>query len=133
MKIVDRINQMRHVRESKEQACRVECSLMRPMKENLGEIPSLYDSFRSVANPECKDNTKIFILLVYFMYNPVSLIDKGIRSKGLRREIARVLGLSNSAVTIYFGDAKSLLLNHKGFRDEAQRVFEAMASMCQAG
>ena len=96
------------------------------MKEDLGEIMHIYEAFKSVANPKCKDNTKIFVLLVFFMYSPVSFLNKRICRGGVRREIAKVLGLSNSAVTIYFGDAKSLLLNHKGFREEAQRLFELL-------
>ena len=57
------------------------------------------------------------------MYNPVSLLNKRICRGGVRREIGKVLGLSNSAITKHFVDAKSLMFNHKGFRDEAERIY----------
>ena len=126
MNITEKIRQIKCLREQKNVAIKMEYNGTRPMKEDLGEITHIYEAFKRVANPKCKDNTKIFVLLVFFMYSPVSFLNKRICRGGVRREIAKVLGLSNSAVTIYFGDAKSLLLNHKGFRDEAQRLFELL-------
>ena len=127
MNITEKIKQIKHLREQKNIAIKAEYNNTRPMKEDLGEIASIFDKFKSVCNPKCKDNTKIFVLLVFFMYSPVSFLNKRICRGGVRREIAKVLGLSNSAVTIYFGDAKYLLLNHKGFREEAQRIFEQLS------
>lgn len=126
MKITDEINRMRAVRERKVHACRAESSIMVPAKVDLGEIAPLYDLFKCNANPEYKDNTKIFILLVYFMYSPVSLLEKGIRSKGVRRELARILGMSQNQVTMYFCEAKSLLFTHGGFRKETERLFDIL-------
>ena len=126
MNITEKIRQIKRLREQKNAAIKMEFNGTRPMKEDLGEITHIHEAFKRVANPKCRDNTKIFVLLVFFMYSPVSFLNKRICRGGVRREIAKVLGLSNSAVTIYFGDAKSLLLNHKGFREEAQRLFELL-------
>ena len=126
MSITEKIRQIRQLREQKNQLIRLEYENTRPLKEDLGEIAHIYDVFMQVADPKYKDNTKIFVLLVFFMYSPVSLLNKRIRRGGVRREIGKVLGVSNSVVTMYFGDAMSLLFNHKGFRDEAERVYKAL-------
>lgn len=123
MNITEKIKQIKQLREQKNLAIRAEYNSTRPTKEDLGEIAHIYDAFKQISNPRCKDNTKIFVLLIFFMYSPVSLLNKRICRSGVRREIGKVLGLSNSAITKHFVDAKSLMLNHKGFRDEAERIY----------
>lgn len=117
------------LREQKNLAIMAEYSNTRPMKDDLGEIKAIYGKFLEVANPMCRDNTKIFVLIIFFMYSPVSLVNKRICRGGVRREIGRVLGLSNSAVTKYFADAKSLLFNHKGFRNEAEGAYQRLCEV----
>lgn len=123
MNITEKIKQIKQLREQKNLAIRAEYNSTRPTKEDLGEITHIYEAFKQIANPRCKDNTKIFVLLIFFMYSPVSLLNNRICRSGVRREIGKVLGLSNSAITKHFVDAKSLMLNHKGFRDEAERIY----------
>lgn len=123
MNITEKIKQIKQLREQKNLAIRAEYNSTRPTKEDLGEIAHIYEAFKQIANPRCKDNTKIFVLLIFFMYSPVSLLNKRIYRGGVRREIGKVLGLSNSAITKHFVDAKSLMLNYKGFRDEAERIY----------
>lgn len=128
MNITEKIKQIKQLRAQKNHFIRLEYENTRPIKENLGEIAHIYESFSKIANPKCKDNTKIFVLLVFFMYSPASLLNKRICRGGVRREIGKVLGLSNSAITKHFVDAKSLLLNHKGFREETERVYDALSA-----
>lgn len=123
MNITEKIKQIKQLREQKNLAIRAEYNCTRPTKEDLGEIAHIYEAFKQIANPRCKDNTKIFVLLIFFMYSPVSLLNNRICRGGVRREIGKVLGLSNSAITKHFVDAKSLMFNHKGFRDEAERIY----------
>lgn len=118
--------QIRQLREQRNLAIRAEYTSTRPLKNDLGEIVDIYAKFQSVADPACKDNVKIFVLLIFFMYSPVSLVNKRICRGGVRREIGKVLGLSNSAVTKHFADAKSLMVNHRGFREDAERVYAAL-------
>lgn len=128
MSITEKIRQIRQLREQKNQLIRLEYENTRPLKEDLGEIAHIYDVFMQVADPKYKDNTKIFVLLVFFLYSPVSLLNKRIRRGGVRREIGKVLGMSNSAVTMHFADARSLMFNHKGFREEAERVYGILSA-----
>ena len=126
MNITEKIKQIKQLREQKNLAIRAEYNSTRPTKEDLGEITHIYEAFKKVANPRCKDNTKIFVFIIFFMYSPVSLFNKRICGGGVRREIGKVLGLSNSAITKHFVDAKSLMINHKGFRDEAERIYSQL-------
>lgn len=126
MNIVEKIRQIEYLREQKDCIVRAEYDSTRPIKEDLGEIAHIYEKFKQVSDPRYKENMRVFVLLVFFMYSPVSFLNKRVCRGGVRREIAKVLGLTNSSVTMYFGDAKFLLLNHKGFRKEAQRVFELL-------
>lgn len=107
--------------------CRLrEAAYTKPLKSDIEEIPSLYALFQDVCNPVCKDNVKIFVLLVFFIYDPVSLLSKRMLRGKVRKKLGDVLGISGSAVTRHFADAKSLFNHHKGFRDEAERMFSAL-------
>ena len=107
--------------------CRLrEAAYTKPLKSDIEEIPSLYARFQDVCNPVCKDNVKIFVLLVFFIYDPVSLLSKRMLRGKVRKKLGGVLGISGSAVTRHFADAKSLFNHHKGFRDEAERMFSAL-------
>ena len=107
--------------------CRLrEAVYTKPLKSDIEEIPSLYARFQDVCDPVCKDNVKIFVLLVFFIYDPVSLLSKRILRGKVRKRLGEVLGISGSAVTRHFADAKSLFNHHKGFRNEAERIFSAL-------
>ena len=96
-------------------------------REKVKDMDELHRRFVSVCNPDYKDNRKIFVLLAFFFYDPKLLYGHRRVPKGkIRKEIGRVLGISGSSVTRYFADAKSLLKNHKGFREEIERVFAAL-------
>lgn len=99
---------------------------VKPLKTDVGEIPSLYARFQAVCAPANKDNVKIFVLLVFFVYVPASLVGKRLPRGRVRKELGKVLGVSGTAVSRHFGDARSLFLHHKGFREEAERIFSAM-------
>ena len=86
----------------------------------------LYARFQAVSDPACKDNVKIFVLLIFFVYDPVSLVSKRMLRGKVRKELGEVLGISGSAVTRHFADAKSLFNHHKGFKEEAERIFSAL-------
>lgn len=107
--------------------CRLrEAAYTKPLKSDIEEIPNLYARFQDVCDPVCKDNVKIFVLLVFFIYDPVSLLSKRMLRGKVRKKLGDVLGISGSAVTRHFADAKSLFNHHKGFRDEAERIFSAL-------
>ena len=99
---------------------------MIPIKSDLSEIPLIYERFKEVCNPEYKDNKCLFVAIVVFLYCPVSFVDNHITRKGVRKGIAKVFGLSNCSVSVYFGNAKSLIFTHYGFRKEAERVYSLL-------
>lgn len=91
------------------------------------DMNELHQRFMSVMDPEYRDNKKIFVLLAFYFYDPKLLYGHRRVPKGkIRKEIGRVLGISGSSVTRHFADAKSLFKNHKGFREETERVFAAL-------
>lgn len=107
--------------------CRLrEAAYTKPLKSDIGEIPNLYARFQDASDPDCKDNVKIFVLLVFFIYDPASLVSKRMLRGKVRKKLGEVLGISGSAITRHFADAKSLFNHHKGFRDETERVFSAL-------
>lgn len=103
-----------------------EIAYTKPLKSDIEEIPGLYARFQAVSDPACKDNVKIFVLLIFFVYDPVSLVSKRMLRGKVRKELGEVLGISGSAVTRHFADAKSLFNHHKGFKEEAERIFSAL-------
>lgn len=98
----------------------------RPIKNDLAEIPQIYEKFKVVCNPKCRDNTGIFIVIAVYLYSPVSFANSYISRNGVRNGIAEVLGLSKQSVTNYFNNARSLILCHRGFRAEVERVYKLM-------
>ncbi|MBR4533906.1 MAG: hypothetical protein IKO85_05115 [Bacteroidaceae bacterium] len=127
MSIKENINQIRALHAKKNILARQEREALRPMKTDCAEIASICQRFKEVANPKYKDNSRIFVFIVIYMYSPSSIISGAIRRNGVRNEIAKVLGVRKPAVTRYFGDAKSLFLNHIGFRNEAERIFQLIS------
>jgi len=124
--ITNRLESIR-IAKGRTEFCRLrEAAYTKPLKSDIEEIPSLYARFQDVCNPVCKDNVKIFVLLVFFIYDPVSLLSKRMLRGKVRKKLGDVLGISGSAVTRHFADAKSLFNHHKGFRDEAERMFSAL-------
>lgn len=121
--IAEKIRQIKDLRQRKNMAISAEYESTRPEKSDLSEIPSLFERFNEVKKPECKDNTKIFVMLMFFLYSPQSFINNQSSRSGIRKSIAKVLGVSKSSVTKHFNDAKSLILNHRGFREEAERLY----------
>ena len=67
-------------------------------KTDIGDIGILYEKYQQVCNPEYKDNTKLFILLAFYFYDPVSLVSKRMLRGNVRKEVGKVLGISASAV-----------------------------------
>lgn len=98
-------------------------SYTKPLRTDIDGIGAMYEKFKQVCDPGCKDNTKLFVLLVYYFYDPVSLVNKRMPRGNVRKEVGKVLGISRSVVSRHFADAKSLFYHHKGFRDEAERIF----------
>lgn len=98
----------------------------KPLMTDIEALPKLYARFKEVCNTANMDNTKIFILIVFYLYSPVSLISKRIVKGPLRRKVGEVLGISGSAVTRHFADAKILFAHHQGFKEETERVFSAL-------
>lgn len=125
--ITEKIDTMRMLRNQKIQISKKEEENVHPQKNDLSEIPAIYEKFKKVCNKNCKDNKSIFIVIVVFLYCPVSFVDNYICGKGVRKSIAKVLGLSNSSISVYFSNAKSLILNHRGFRKEVERVYNLLA------
>ena len=121
--VTEKIAQIRRLRQQRIQANRNEEEWTRPMKHDLSEIPEIYERFKEVCNPKCADNKHIFILIVVFMYSPISFADDHICRNGVRKRIAKVLGLKECSISVYFGIAKSLINNHSGFRNEVERVY----------
>lgn len=106
------------------QAKRNEEDGTRPIESDLSKIQEIYMKFKEVCNPKYADNKTIFVLIVVFMYSPVSFSNNYISGKGVRKSIAKVLRLSKQSVTNYFNNARALILNHSGFRNEVERVYK---------
>ena len=121
--ITEKIAKIRTLRQQSNQAKRNEENGTRPTKSDLSEIPAIYERFKEVCNPKCTDNTAIFITIVVFMYCPISFANNYISQRGVRKSIARVLGLKDCTISNYYSNAKSLIMNHAGFKKETDRVY----------
>ena len=99
----------------------------RPVETDLSKIPYYYQKFNEIANPDNRDNIKMFVFIVFFMYSPVSCIRRCVRGN-IRKEIAKLLRVGNAAVSAQFGDAKVLFAKHKGFQQETERIYNALRS-----
>lgn len=121
--ITERVTVLKSLREQKERIIREELDRTRPACSNLDLIPVYYEKFMSVANKNYKDNTKIFVFLIFFLYSPASCVRRGVRG-GVRSRIAKLLNVSNAAVSIQFSDAKILFDKHRGFRAETERLYQ---------
>ena len=65
---------IKNLRKEKELITQEMNEQTRPMKTNLDEIPSILEKLRKVANQKYKDNIKIFVFIVVYMYSPKSCL-----------------------------------------------------------
>lgn len=128
MNITEKIKQIKQLRVQKNHAIRLEYENTRPMKNDLGDIERLYEVFKTIAKKGYEYNDRIFVLLIFFMYSPISFGGMRMFRSGLRSKLAKVMGTTNRSITNYFGDAKSLIINHKGFREETERIYDALST-----
>lgn len=120
---------LRHIQDSrarKEKERLFEEAYSRPAKTDTAEVPLLCERFKEACDPAYRDNAKIFVLVAFYLYHPGSLVSGRIPRGRLRGELALALGVTTSAVSRLFADARSLFRHHKGFRDETERVFATM-------
>lgn len=122
MTIAERISKIRNIRAQKANLNREEQDLSKPQFTDLDKIPSLFDKLAEQADPKNKDNTKMFIFIVFALYSPTSCAERMVRT-GVRKRIAKLLRVSNSAVTIQFSDAKILYEKHRLFHAEVDRLY----------
>lgn len=125
--ITEKIQKIKFLREQKELIMREELEQTRPVRTDLDMIPVFFEKFKEAANPKNKDNIKIFVYLMFFMYSPASCVGRGVRG-GVRRNIAKLLQVSNCNVSVQFSDAKVLFNSHKGFQAEAERLYQHILS-----
>ena len=125
--IAEKITKIKTLRREKELIMQEMNEQTRPVKTNLDYIPYVVKKCKSVANPNYRDNIKIFIFLVFYMYSPVSCIGRSVRG-GVRRRIAKLLKVTNSSVSQQFSDAKVLFDKHRGFKAETERIYALLLS-----
>ncbi len=126
MGITEDIRRIKEARTRMLAAAREEEKTRTPRKHDPKEIPAIYREFTRVASHECRDNSRIFVLLVYYMFKPESLAyGSGCRGD-VRCETARVLHVGCGFVSKLFAQAKFLMANNREFRIEAERVFAGM-------
>lgn len=101
-------------------------SLAKPMLSDMGQLRALHGRFRQACDPDNKDNAKIFVLIAVLCFSPAAFVGGRLPRGGMRAKIGEVLGVSGSAVSRHFADAKSLFEHHKPFHAEAERVFALM-------
>lgn len=128
--IAEKITKIKTLSREKELIMQEMNEQTRPVKTNLDDIPSVFEKFKSVANPDYRDNIKIFVFIVVYMYSPKScLYERNERiGRGVRRRIAKQLGMSSSNVSLLFSDAKVLFDKHRGFKAETERVYALLLS-----
>ncbi|MCQ2257857.1 MAG: hypothetical protein MJZ41_07690 [Bacteroidaceae bacterium] len=123
--ITEKIHKIKYLREQKAYFAKKEYEQSRPIEFDQDKIPNYFSRFNKVSNPSNKDNVKMFVFLMFYIYSPASCVGRGVKC-GLRKNIAKLLHISNSAVSQQFSDAKVLYEKHTGFRLETDRIYYAM-------
>lgn len=125
--ISERNDRIRRIQEHRALLNREEQELSRPFVTDLELIPSFFVKLSEESNPTNKDNTKMFVYIIFALYSPTSCLGKTQRV-GVRKRIAKLLRVSNAAVSIQFSDAKILYDKHTGFRREVDRLYGILTS-----
>ena len=125
--IAERLGKIKSLRHQKEVIVREERLSSEPLNDDVDKIPCYYERFNGIASPSNKDNVKIFVYLIYFIYSPASCIGRGLRGP-VRRKVAEVLNISCSAVSMQFSYAKVLFDKHRGFRAETEKIYDRLVS-----
>lgn len=124
------IEQIKSVKEKKEELARIEQNLSTPTLTDKSLIPVIYEMFKEFLAgqdfspmPESPHQRKKFVFVILFLYSPKTLA--GYHSpKGLRDAIAKAIGLhdvtfiSNNIETVAF-----LSQNDKYFREDIEYLY----------
>lgn len=120
--IQEKIAELNEIRQKESVMAAMESRAAEPMQTDVSKIPELYTRFQEVCKPGYGDNKRIFVAIVFFLYGPSAFVRKRVRNGKIIDSLAKVMRLSNSAISIYFSQAKILITKHSGFRQEAERT-----------
>lgn len=124
------IQQIKYIKEQKEELSRVEANISAPLLSNKSIIPDIYQIFKEILSeqdfppiPDSPPQRKKFMFVILFLYSPKTLA--GYHSpRGLRKAIAKAIGLhdvtfiSNNIETVSF-----LSRNDKHFKQDIEYLY----------
>ncbi len=135
--ITETIRRIRSAREDLQRASKVEHEVTRPILTDYSHISIVYGLFCQIAGIDGQMTVierKMFVFIIQYLYEPRNLFGR-VMPSGLRREMARVLGLKG--VSVISRCASCTLSEYRiytQFRNDVNRVFgEIIERLAQQG
>lgn len=133
--LMDRIGEIRAVRNERERLDRLEAELAAPLLSDLDKIDRLYAWFAELQSArdlapriDSVAQRKKFLFVILRLYSPASLAG-GKMTRGLRDKLAEVFGLhSRTTVSDNCADIVFFYQHYKEFREEVNHLYSCLAA-----
>lgn len=128
--IFNRMSRLATIRELKADLSREETELSVPLLHDLCMVGNVYDLFTAIIGKQIKRRDvsmerKMFIFVILYFFSPASLVGFRMR-RGLRGQIADVLGCTCSNVSHDYKDVGFYYNTYKKFRSDCYNVISTL-------
>lgn len=90
--------------------------LTKPRKDNLNEIPALYESFAGFSKKTGRERRRQFVMIALYFYSPGSLVDGRVSFK-IKSALAETLGVSVRNIEYMTKDILFMYDHYADFRE----------------
>lgn len=133
---IEKIAQLKSLRVEKSELSEKERELTKPILTDISLIKPLYEAFCAVLSerdcPPCIDSViqrKKFLFIIMYLYSPSTLAG-GKMGKGLRSELAKVVGVNaQSVISRDCRDIVFLYKHYKTFAFDIEDIFPKIMEM----
>lgn len=123
------LKQLSVLREQREQIVRETNKLSVSRLQNPDLLPLIYERYLSILKelparmqPDARAHKKLFLFIALYLYSPASLGGE-VLERGLRRHLAKVLGISSISTVTYHCGGVALWCNYPDFRQALDYIF----------
>lgn len=128
---MNRVKELRRIRESIEALREEEEAFSRPIVANMGMIRNLYDVFcvalsrQDCGRPTDADNRKKFLYAILYLFSPATLVGGSMRHR-MRENITEIIGCTPTGVSRDYKTAIFFYDTYNTFRESVDSILRDM-------
>lgn len=130
---MNRIAELRKVRDDINRLTKLERRLSQPLLQNLGMVRNLYEVYknaitRQMGDPYDTDNRKKFLYAIIYCFSPTTLVGDAMRHR-LRETVSSVIGCTNTGVSRDYKTAQFFYDTYREFRESTNLIIKEILTV----